>query len=66
MDVVMIKNAHLVRQLVDDESRTSPVDFRRNLELLEAMYQHARMLGVWEQGPDTLPIKLRLARALNV
>jgi hypothetical protein len=43
-----------------------PSDFERNLRLFEAMYQHARALGAWDQGPDTLPVKLRLARALNV
>jgi hypothetical protein len=37
----------------------------RNLRLFEAMHEHARALGVWGQGPDTLPVKLRLARALN-
>ena len=47
------------------ESRIAS-DFERNLRLFEAMYEHARALGVWEQGPDTLAVKLRLARALNV
>lgn len=62
----MIKNPHLLQRLEDEERRASPPDFERNLSLFEAMYQHARALGVWEQGPDTLPLKLRLARALNV
>lgn len=62
----MVKNPHLLRRFEDEETRASPPDFERNLSLFEAMYQHARSLGVWEQGPDTLAHKLRLARALNV
>ena len=62
----MVKNPHLLKRLEDEESRRSAPDFARNLRLFEAMYQHARALGVWDQGPDTLPVKLRLARALNV
>ena len=61
----MIKNAHILRRFEDAESRASRVDFASNLRLLEAMYEHARRLGVWEQGSDTLAVKARLARALN-
>ena len=61
----MLKNPHILQRLEDAESRASPPDFQRHLQLFEAMYQHARALGVWEQGPDTLPLKLRLAKALN-
>jgi hypothetical protein len=62
----MVKNPHILQRFEDEESRASPPDFERNLKLLEGMYQQARAMGVWEQGPDTLPLKLRLARALNV
>ena len=62
----MVKNPHILQRFEDEENRATPVDFERNLRLFEAMYQHARALGVWGQGPDTLPVKLRLARALNV
>jgi hypothetical protein len=62
----MVKNPHILQRLEDEETRASPPDFQRNLRLFEAMYQHARALGAWEHGPDTLPLKLRLARALNV
>jgi hypothetical protein len=62
----MVKNPHILQRFEDDENRASPSDFKRNLSLFEAMYEHARALGVWDQGPDTLPVKLRLARALNV
>ena len=62
----MVKNPHILQSFEDEESRASLPDFERNLRLFEAMYEHARALGVWDQGPDTLPVKLRLARALNV
>jgi hypothetical protein len=43
-------------------------DFRRNLRLLEAMYQEARALGVMGANPglEGLESRFRLARALNV
>ena len=62
----MVQNPHLLQRFEDEENRRSPADFERNLRLFDAMYRHACTLGVWEQGPDTLPVKLRLARALNV
>ncbi len=42
-------------------------DFRRNLRLLEAMYEEARALGAFAEPPglDGLESRLRLARALN-
>jgi hypothetical protein len=44
-----------------------PVDFARNLRLLDAMYEHARLLGAF---PPINPLegierKIRLARILN-
>jgi len=62
----VIKNAHLLKRFEDAESRASPVDFPGNLRLLEAMHEHARRLGVFEQGPDAPVVNVRLARALNV
>jgi hypothetical protein len=45
-----------------------PVDFRRNLRLLEAMYEEARALGVMSVplALEGLESRLRLARVLNV
>ena len=48
--------------------RSQPADFRRNLALLESMYEHARALGAFPptdslEGIDT---KIRLARVVNV
>ena len=47
---------------------SQPVDFRRNLDLCEAMYEYARFLGVFPldnplQGLET---DIRVAKALNV
>jgi len=62
----MVGNPHILQRFEHEESRASPPDFERNLKLLEAMFEHARALGAWEHSIDTLPTKLRLARALNV
>lgn len=62
----MVKNPHILQRFEDEENRALPLDFERNLRLFEAMYEHARALGAWDKGPDMLPVKLRLARALNV
>ena len=45
-----------------------PADFRRNLRLLDAMYDEARALGVMRvpQTLEGLESRLRLARMLNV
>ena len=45
-----------------------PADFRRNLRLLDAMYEEARALGVMAVPPalDGLESRLRLGRVLNV
>ena len=47
--------------------RNEPVDFARNLRILDAMYEHARLLGAF---PPTNPlegieVKIRMARILN-
>ncbi|MGH9431825.1 MAG: hypothetical protein ACRD3T_09805 [Terriglobia bacterium] len=47
---------------------SQPADFQQNLRLLDAMYEHARRLGIFP-GADPLAgleAKLRLAEALNV
>ncbi|MEM6648296.1 MAG: hypothetical protein AAF730_18795 [Bacteroidota bacterium] len=47
----MVKNAHFVRQAVDDYIARTPVDYQQNLRLYEALYMEAKNLGV-------LPAKL--------
>lgn len=62
----MIQNPHILQRFEDEAARASAVDIARNLKLLRAMYEHACALGAWERAADTLSVKLRLARALNV
>ncbi len=47
---------------------SQPPDFRRNMRLLESMYEHARSLGVFPVADPLagLEMKTRLARVLNV
>lgn len=65
-EIQMVRNPHILQRFEDEDSRTSPMDFKRSLALLNAMYRHARTIGVWDRGPTIQPFKLRLAKALNV
>ena len=62
----MVQNPQILRRFEDEENRALPPDLGRNLRLLDAMYRHARAMGVWNGSPGIQPFKLRLARALNV
>ena len=44
-----------------------PVDFLRNLRLLDAMYEHARLLGAFPPADplEGIEVKIRMARILN-
>jgi hypothetical protein len=46
---------------------SQPVDFRRNMELLEAMYDYARFLGVFPPANalEGLETDIRVAKELN-
>jgi len=47
---------------------SEPPDFQRNLRLMNAMYEHARSLGVFPlKNPlEGLEDKIRMARMMNV
>jgi hypothetical protein len=47
--------------------RNEPVDFARNLRLLDAMYEHARLLGVFPPADplEGIEVKIRMARIFN-
>ncbi len=64
----MITNAALWKTWEDELARRTPVDFAQNLMRMEALYEHAVLLGVWGvRGPlDGLESRLELARILNV
>jgi hypothetical protein len=44
-----------------------PVDYRRNLAILEELWRFAREVGAFRQprGPDDLEADIRYARAIN-
>ncbi len=48
--------------------RRQPANFRRNLALVEAMYEHARRLGAFPVADplEGIETKIRLARVVNV
>ena len=64
----MVKDRELGEAWEKEMVARQGADFRRNLRLLEAMYQEARALGVMGANPglEGLESRFRLARALNV
>ena len=64
----MMKNPHLVKSFEQAQIRETPVDYRRNLEIVEALCHEARLLGSWPPADPLggLDTDVRLARALNV
>lgn len=52
----------------DEQARRAPVDFARNLAVMEALAEHAVQLGVWgkREPLEGLEVKIELARILNV
>lgn len=64
----MITNPALLRAFEHDEIRTVLADHARNLAIVEALYEEARLLGVWPPADmlDGIEVDLRLAKALNV
>jgi hypothetical protein len=57
-----------VRQFDDDETRRRPADYRENLEVFEALWEHARRLGVLPLADplDGIDTDIRRAEALSV
>jgi len=64
----VIKDLLLWEKWERETQLSQPADFRRNLRLLEAMYEEARALGVMAVPPalEGLESRLRLAMVLNV
>jgi len=64
---LVIKDPALWEAWESETLLRQPADFRRNLRLLEAMYEEARALGVMSvpQALEGLESRLRLARVLN-
>ncbi len=64
----VIKNVALWEAWERDYLRKESADFARNLALLDAMYEHARLLGAFPPcNPlEGLEVKIQMARVLNV
>lgn len=64
----MIKNPSLWEAWENEHARRTPVDFAHNMAIMEALREHAVLLGVWgARAPlDGLESRLELARILNV
>ena len=63
----MIKDVAYWRAWEDEYLRKEPVDYARNVALIESMYEHARKLGVFPPADplEGIEVKIRLAQALN-
>jgi len=64
----MIKDRALWEKWEAQTVLSQPVEFQRNLRLLDAMYEHARALGAFPPADplEGLETKIALAKALNV
>jgi len=64
----MIKNAKLLDEWYKKHLRREPADYRRNLQLFEAMYDEARELNVLplKDPLEGLDVKIKMAKDLNV
>jgi len=63
----MMRNLGLVRAFEREQIRHSPVDHQRNLKIVEALFEEARLLGVWPPSDplEGIDVDIRLAKALN-
>ncbi len=64
----MIKDVAFWEAWEQEYLRSEPVDFRRNLAMMDAMYEHARLLGAIPRTDplEGVEVKIRLAKVLNL
>lgn len=63
----MIRDTQFWQEWEEAEIRRTTPDYRQNLCLMEAMYEHARTLGAFSaESSDTLSVKIAMARVMNV
>jgi len=64
----MLKRADLVEAFEKELMRREPPNHRRNLRIMEALYEHARRVGALplEDPLDGIEVDVRLARIINV
>ena len=64
----MIRNPKMLREFEDAYIRSRPPDHEQGLRIVNALYEHAKHLGVIDETRSfgDLEAKIRLARVLNV
>ncbi|HJS67385.1 MAG TPA: hypothetical protein VJ760_08675 [Nitrospiraceae bacterium] len=64
----MIQRPELVQAFERALIRGTPLSYARNVEIVEALCQEARQLGVWPPADplDGIDTDVRLAKAINV
>jgi hypothetical protein len=64
----MIKNSRLLDIFENSLASQNPADYRRNLQIYEALYQEARALGIFplKDPLDGIDSDIHLARVMNV
>lgn len=66
-EVALIKDRALWEQWEAEYIASEPVDFQRNLQLVEWMYEHARSFGAFDRlDPlEGIETKIRVAAVVN-
>ncbi len=64
----MIRNRAYWEQWKKERIRNEPVDIEHNFAIMDAMYHHARALGVFPLADplEGLDVRIKLAKAVNV
>ena len=63
----MVKNVSKLRKIEDDHTRRTKPDLKKNLKLLDALYEEARALSVFplKDPLEGLEVDIRIAKAIN-
>lgn len=63
----MIRDVQKWEEWENEYHRHTPVDFQKNLAIMEGLYEHALAMGVWnKRAPlEGLESQIELARILN-
>ena len=66
--LAVIRNPELVREFEREQMRASPPNHEESLRIFEALWEHARNLGVLplKDPLEGIEVDVRLAEALNV
>jgi hypothetical protein len=64
----MIRRTKRLEEFEAKLMRETPADYRANLRIVEAMYEEARLLGVFplKDPLEGIDVDIRYARAINV